>query len=270
MDPLVLNPSTLWLQVLRDGVIIQAGKYHDLLQTGTEFSTLVTAHNKALDDMQMNASMNNDELGYQQDDHFRRSVSNGGSHLGDEMTRIETHEFQNGDTAPINCDEVAVMASEKLLMQQLVKDEEKGTGNVPYHVYWTYSTVVAGGAFIPVYILSQMAFQASQIFSSYWMAWGTSSAAQVSMNKLISVYSLLGASGAVFLLLKTITLSMTGLKAGQKYFTKMLRSVFRAPMSFFDSTPSGRIISRVCASLHSFSKMEIDLGRIFSFTNSTS
>lgn len=216
----------------------------------------------------MNASMNNDELDYQQDNHSRHSASNGEGHLSAEMARIGTSDFQNSDTAPID-DEEAVITSEELPVQQLVNDEERGTGSVPYHIYWTYATVVASGAFIPVYVLSQIAFQAIQIFSSYWMAWGTSSAAQVPLNKLISVYSLLGAFGAVFVLLKTITVSITGLKAGQKYFTKMLRSVFRAPMSFFDSTPSGRIISRVCASLHSFSKMEIE-GKIFSFTNSKS
>ena len=36
-----------------------------------------------------------------------------------------------------------------------------------------------------------------------------------------------------------------GLEAVQKLFVKMLRSVFRAPMSFFDSTPAGRILNHV-------------------------
>ena len=56
------------------------------------------------------------------------------------------------------------------------------------------------------------------------MTWGTSSAGHVSSNNLILVYCLLGVSGAIFILLKTITVSITGLNAGQKYFTQMLQS----------------------------------------------
>ena len=38
-------------QVLDKGVIVQAGKYEDLLQAGTNFQSLVNAHNEAIDGM---------------------------------------------------------------------------------------------------------------------------------------------------------------------------------------------------------------------------
>ncbi|RVX19100.1 ABC transporter C family member 5 [Vitis vinifera] len=44
---------------------------------------------------------------------------------------------------------------------------------------------------------------------------------------------------------KAVLVATFGLEAAQKLFVKMLRSVFRAPMSFFDSTPAGRILNRV-------------------------
>jgi len=134
--------------------------------------------------------------------------------------------------------------------QQLVQEEETQAGSVSSKVYWAYATAVAGGAFIPVYVLSQISIEVLDIVSSYWMAWGSSSSGQVSVKVLIWVYSLLGASVTVFVLVAAVTASVIGFKAAQKYFLFMLRSVFRAPMSFFDSTPSGRITSRVCAPLH--------------------
>lgn len=38
-------------QVLDKGAIVQAGKYEDLLQAGTNFQSLVNAHNEAIDGM---------------------------------------------------------------------------------------------------------------------------------------------------------------------------------------------------------------------------
>lgn len=37
--------------MLDNGAIVQAGKYEDLLQAGTNFQSLVNAHNEAIDGM---------------------------------------------------------------------------------------------------------------------------------------------------------------------------------------------------------------------------
>lgn len=42
-------------QVLRNGEIVQSGKYMDLLETGTDFGALVAAHNEAMDLVEMEA-----------------------------------------------------------------------------------------------------------------------------------------------------------------------------------------------------------------------
>jgi ABC-type multidrug transport system fused ATPase/permease subunit len=49
---------------------------------------------------------------------------------------------------------------------------------------------------------------------------------------------------SVFLWLRSYLIMMVSLRASSFYHTKMLASVFRAPMSFFDATPSGQILSR--------------------------
>lgn len=35
-------------QVMRDGMIVQSGKYNDLLKPGTDLATLVIAHNESM------------------------------------------------------------------------------------------------------------------------------------------------------------------------------------------------------------------------------
>lgn len=54
--PTLVSIFIRWLlgQVLDKGRIVQAGKYEDLLQAGTNFQSLVNAHNKAIDGMDAN------------------------------------------------------------------------------------------------------------------------------------------------------------------------------------------------------------------------
>jgi len=244
-----LDPSAQRFQVLRDGVIVQAGKFQDLLQSGTDFSTLMCAHNEALEDMQKNANT-------------RKNVDLNGKSIDVEKTENEAkneneNDKENGTHPKHLVKEIENVNgnSNASHVQQLVKEEEREKGQVSSKVYWAYATDVARGAFIPVYLFAQISFQALQILNSYWMAWGTSSveggssSARVPTKTLILVYILLAVVGTICLLVRTITVSMVGLKTAQNYFLRMLRSIFQAPMSFFDSTPSGRILSRVSVSL---------------------
>eukprot|EP01018_Ginkgo_biloba_P020837 Gb_12924 [translate_table: standard] len=58
-----------------------------------------------------------------------------------------------------------------------------------------------------------------------------------------------------------------GLQASKSFFFELMTSLFRAPMAFFDSTPLGRILSRVSSDL---SILDVDLQFNFIFTISSS
>lgn len=214
------------------------GKYHDLLQAGTDFSTLVSAHIEAIDTMHINMHMNKNDNN--KADFPRQAYDSKGSNYTNDEEDIEEAVNRNPN------DEIP---DDKECLLQLVKKEEREKGHLSYGIYWAYITAVAGGAFVPIFIFAQIMFQVLQILSNYWMAWGTPAvegqAPKVSSKVLITVYCLLAVSSTAFVMLRAIIVSIVGLKTAQKYFLKMLRSVFRAPMSFFDSTPTGRILNRV-------------------------
>ncbi|VAH66340.1 unnamed protein product [Triticum turgidum subsp. durum] len=88
---------------------------------------------------------------------------------------------------------------------QLVQEEERERGRVGFWVYWKYLTLAYGGALVPFVLLAQMLFEVLHIASNYWMAWAAPASKDV--EPPVSMYTL-------------------------------------APMSFFDSTPSGRILNR--------------------------
>ncbi|VAH81743.1 unnamed protein product [Triticum turgidum subsp. durum] len=88
---------------------------------------------------------------------------------------------------------------------QLVQEEERERGRVGFWVYWKYLTLAYGGALVPFVLLAQILFEVLHIASNYWMAWAAPASKDV--EPPVSMYTL-------------------------------------APMSFFDSTPSGRILNR--------------------------
>ena len=65
----------------------------------------------------------------------------------------------------------------------------------------------------------------------------------------LGVYAALGVGQAVLVLLGSFALALGAIFASRSIHDNMLSAILRAPMSFFDTTPLGRILNR-------FSKVE--------------
>ncbi|MCD9643110.1 hypothetical protein HAX54_030263 [Datura stramonium] len=81
-----------------------------------------------------------------------------------------------------------------------------------------------------------------------WMAANVENA-EVSTLRLISVYLLIGLVSTLFLLSRSLSTVLLGLQSSKSLFSQLLNSLFHAPISFYDSTPWGRILSRVSSDL---------------------
>lgn len=133
--------------------------------------------------------------------------------------------------------------------KQLVQEEERERGKVSMKVYLSYMAAAYKGLLVPLIILAQVSFQVLQIASNWWMAWANPQTKgdhpKTSNMTLLLVYMALAFGSSWFVFIRAVLVATFGLAAAQKLFIKMLRCVFRAPMSFFDSTPAGRILNRV-------------------------
>lgn len=244
-----LSPADLIL-VLRGGEIVQAGNYDELLQTGTDFSTLVHAHHEAISGMGgITSSSSRNNLHWNTAESVSSHVLNGNAKAvdQDEVDEISSQVIESGQQQ-LQQFEVELTDPEAPKPQQLVTEEERERGTVNLGVYWSYLTAVYQGALIVIIVIMQVCFQVLQIAGNYWIAWASPTTSggksHISSRKLILVYMGLAFGSTIFVIIRSLLVELVGLLAAQKYFKGMVRCIFRAPMSFFDSTPTGRILNR--------------------------
>ncbi|KAK1364915.1 ABC-type xenobiotic transporter [Heracleum sosnowskyi] len=216
-----LNTADL-IVVMKNGRIVQVGKFDDILVPGSDFLQLIGAKNAAL-----SSACDLNRASPISTDNTKSIISNG---------NVNKKVDDEGGAAGL---ETAA---------QLVKEEEKESGRVRLFVYWKYITTAYGGALVILVILASIILNILQIGSNYWLAWATPSSKDVkpviSGSTLMTVYASLG-FGICFCTLVVHSLVVaTGYETATILFKKMLQTIFHAPMSFFDATPAGRILNR--------------------------
>ena len=126
-------------------------------------------------------------------------------------------------------------------------DDSMSEGAVPLSTYMTYFTSVRSPLLISAALGCYLLSNGAQFFQQYvvakWTELGSQAASALGGRYL---QSLVYAAGVVsiFLWLRSFLLMRVGTRASEFLHNKMLASVFNAPVSFFDTTPSGQLLSR--------------------------
>lgn len=230
-DPFQIpHKDCLW-QVMRDGKIVQSGKYDDLLREGADFEALVNAHDEAL---QKVSSSQNEE------------ASDGITSEGSSHSPLKY--IQKQSSMPKGVSEIQKVKSEtKKDVVKLVEEEQRGVGRVAWVYYKMYGTKASGWSPVIGLLLLQTMWQGMLVCGDYWLALETSDnhRSQFRGGIFMAVYASFAFGSWIAVCGRTALGTSLGLKTAQLFFLTMLRSIFRAPMAFFDTTPTGRIISRV-------------------------
>eukprot|EP00977_Amphora_coffeiformis_P000393 scaffold108_cov162-Amphora_coffeaeformis.AAC.4 len=149
--------------------------------------------------------------------------------------------------------------------KKLVKDEERNMGSVDGSAYWHYAK--AGGYCVAASaIIIQALGRASEITSGFFLAlWAERSfeAAQdgepftlVQTNRYLGGYAAFGMVGVLGLTLRAIVIAVHRLRASKLLHDDLTERVLRAPVAFFDVTPTGRILNRFAADMD---KIDLEL-----------
>jgi ATP-binding cassette subfamily C (CFTR/MRP) protein 1 len=126
----------------------------------------------------------------------------------------------------------------------LMQVEERATKSVSWAV-WIEYIKAGGGIWVgPLIFVLLVLSQGANIVTSLWLSYWTSHKFDYSQGAYIGAYAAFGFSQAMFMFLFSFSVSVFGTEAGKTMLHRAITRVLRAPMSFFDTTPLGRITNR--------------------------
>jgi len=126
---------------------------------------------------------------------------------------------------------------------ELAGNEERATGSVPWRVYRDY--IVSGGAFYSSLLgLFFLIYQGFAQVTSWWLSIWSNGSYNLKSGDYILIYALLSLGTSICALARGFVFGMFTRQTSLTLFAKQLYAIFRSPMSWFDVTPSGRILNR--------------------------
>lgn len=149
-----------------------------------------------------------------------------------------------------------------MLMQQ----EERAEKSVPWSVYASYVRSSGSMFNLPLLVFVLILSQGANIVTSLWLSWWTSNKFGYSDGTYIGIYAALGVVQALLMFAFSVLLTVLGTNASKGMLRDAVTRVLRAPMSFFDTTPIGRITNRFSRDVDVMDNNLTDAIRMFFFT----
>ncbi|KAF7949291.1 hypothetical protein EAE96_008456 [Botrytis aclada] len=146
-----------------------------------------------------------------------------------------------------------------------LRDEEDGSkskqgkehseqGKVKWDVYAQYAKT-SNLAAVLIYLTMLVGAQTAQISGSVWLKSWAEHNDKLGVNrdvgKYIGVYFAFGIGSAALVVVQTLILWIfCSIEASRKLHERMAFAIFRSPMSFFETTPAGRILNRFSSDVY--------------------
>ncbi|XP_032455622.1 multidrug resistance-associated protein 1 isoform X7 [Nasonia vitripennis] len=258
--------------VLKDGEITECGTYKELLEKRGAFADFLVQHLQEVqteeentDDLieikqRLENTIGTEEL-QQRINQARTkvsgSISESGS-IGDRKSlngslrrQHSTDSQQSGSLLRSN----SVKDKEQIQYktgEKLIETEKAETGSVKWRVYSHYLRSI--GWFLSLSTIAMNAvFQSFSIGSNVWLSkWSSDNLTDANgtfdlagRDQYLGVYGALGLGQGLTNFVVSLTVALGSVIASKGIFEKLITHVLRSTMSFFDTTPSGRILNRL-------------------------
>ncbi|KAK3717789.1 ATP-binding cassette glutathione S-conjugate transporter ycf1 [Vermiconidia calcicola] len=158
----------------------------------------------------------------------------------------------------------------KVVLKSKQSKETSEQGKVKRDIYLEYAKASNLPA-VAVYLVMLVGAQTAQIGGSVWLKDWASVNERAGRNpdvaKYLGIYFAFGVGSAALVVFQTLILWIfCSIEASRKLHERMAFAIFRSPMIFFETTPSGRILNRFSSDIYRIDEV---LARTFNmlFTN---
>jgi ATP-binding cassette, subfamily C (CFTR/MRP), member 1 len=247
--------------VMKAGTITEVGSYRQLLDQKGEFADFLIqylAEKQDEDNMSSATSQHDPEieseleelksdleqsLGKRRLERQLSKVRSERSSAISELTAIDRRATSAGKKpAQSDAPQVGTIKGEII-----IETERAEVGGVKWSVYSYYAKsvgLVATAVSLAFYVIYQGFSVGSNIWLSAWSDDPRASDEPGVRNMYLGVYGALGVMQSISIMVATTVISIFTLNAAIKLHQSMLMRILKSPMSFFDTTPLGRILNR--------------------------
>lgn len=238
------------VMLLDNGEIKEAGTHSDLMKTKGRYSQLIT---------NVHLEQNNERADSKpQTEHNDSEQTNPDE---PKANGIENPAFDMSDEKPATNETPKDSSETKGKKDQLVTREVAQEGSVTWRTYHQYCQAAGGYILLFLVVLLFTLLVGSTAFSNWWLSYwldqgsgnnsssnATSNSGNISENPDLPfyqmVYGVIIIAMIVLSILKGYTFTKVTLRSSSKLHDTMFKRILGSPMSFFDTTPTGRLVNR--------------------------
>ena len=240
--------------VIKEGKVSESGTYKELLEKGGSFAEFLIEYMTDSGDGEDEDEKEElkEALSKSMGAEFQRQISlsiekkrKDSTASAESVTEKAVHD---ANLSPIKEKPKSEKPEEVKAGGKLIEKETSETGSVKLDVYFYYFKNLGLCGALTV-VTMQILYQLSSLGTNVWLSvwtnetYGDSSVPE-NRNLYLSVYGGLGLAQALAIMVLSVSLALSTLNASKAMHKRMLEQVMRSPMSFFDTTPIGRIVNR--------------------------
>ncbi len=220
--------------LLENGQIVEKGTYEQLKNKNGAFTDFIRLYLQS-QDFNKNNQQINEELGEKTPEQKRPATG--------QSIDILARQQSNKSKVEASVEKVVEKAGEKIIVKEKIESGEVKLSILK--AYFKACGYVLTGLSVILFSIVNIGSIGSNVWLSEWSndAKNPSLASDNKMYRLI-VYAALGFAQCGITLLSDYFFVLMFLRASQSLHLRMLESILRSTIEFFESTPSGRIINR--------------------------
>ncbi|KAG8702705.1 hypothetical protein FRC09_004597 [Ceratobasidium sp. 395] len=129
--------------------------------------------------------------------------------------------------------------------KSLMQVEERNTGAISGTAYADYFKAANGKLLLPLLFLSILLAQGATVMSAYWLVYWQQMKWHYPQGFYMGIYAGLGSAQALMMFSMGSLFALMSFYASVSLHRDAMKRLMHAPMSFFDTTPLGRIMNRL-------------------------
>lgn len=252
--------------MLRDGQVALSGTYADLMSQKSELYALINDFGN-----QANKSNAEDDGSYEGTIEIEEELIPQSDTASIELIPREEDAALRHRRQRMNSDSSSIMSAKTLRRaslvslnkygkakngenERLITVEESAKGSVTWDVYKQYAKSCSTYGVIAVLlllVLAQLASVGTNLWLKYWSSQNQNQGSNENVWFYLGIYALIGWSSTLFAMVQTLVLWVyCAIRSARVLHSQMLETIVRSPMSFFDTTPLGRVLNRFSKDQH--------------------